>query len=244
MTNPLHKLRTLFELASEQARAHPSQALTELYNWREDGILAEALNYIISNPSEIERISAIAYDHNNGFTKLTIFKNQQDSFAPRLRIHIWDDPLKGEESVFDIHNHPWDYASIVLCGTLCHTIYTETTFNPVKFSYFKGSCPTLASKNKNVIVSGKKVCLKILKTAVFPKNTVYYLNASAIHGLSPWAPKGITATLVIQLSHYKKQSSMYFPSNETHKNVFPAQTINSQRVCDLLAKTIASMKEN
>ena len=55
---------------------------------------------------------AIGYRHPNGFSRIAVCES--DRSGARLRLHVWD----GLDAQENIHNHRWDYASLVLTGEM------------------------------------------------------------------------------------------------------------------------------
>jgi hypothetical protein len=39
-----------------------------------------------------------------------------------IRLHVWDSRFRVKD-VSDIHDHPWDFESLVICGIVCNTRY-------------------------------------------------------------------------------------------------------------------------
>src|SRR6185437_9348727 len=70
------------------------------------------LDFLMSSPPAIERIAASSYPHSNGFDKFLL----SETATCKLRLHIWWNGIDGIES--DLHNHNWDFASHILCGSL------------------------------------------------------------------------------------------------------------------------------
>ena len=94
----------------------------------------EAARVIASNPESLSaqlrlllnserRLHTLPISrHPNGFTKITLYRNEQRT----IRLHIWNSALGVDEEV-RIHGHAWSMASIVLRGQITHTAFDETS---------------------------------------------------------------------------------------------------------------------
>lgn len=60
----------------------------------------------------------VAYEHPNGFKKIPLGIHRPT--RSRLFLHIWDDHYADS----DIHNHRWNFSSLVLSGQLLNTVYS------------------------------------------------------------------------------------------------------------------------
>ena len=68
-------------------------------------------------------VAADSYTHDNGFDKIVLFED--DTTKMKMRLHIWH-PISAPEVtrvIQNVHNHRWDFASIVLLGELVQHTY-------------------------------------------------------------------------------------------------------------------------
>lgn len=75
--------------------------------------LTKAMEEIVSTPRSLEELGAYSYEHPNGFDQLPL---ELRSPHYRARIHVWWP--ERTDVIEDIHNHAWDFASRILCGSL------------------------------------------------------------------------------------------------------------------------------
>ncbi|MGW6936463.1 hypothetical protein ACWGE0_40850 [Lentzea sp. NPDC054927] len=73
--------------------------------------LPDLVERTLADKASVRRIAEISYRHDNGFTKLVVGATAQS----RIRFHIWSTSQTSESNV---HNHRWDFASMVLAGAL------------------------------------------------------------------------------------------------------------------------------
>lgn len=79
---------------------------------------ARLVESLLGRPGELSDVAARSYAHVNGFDKLVLLSSAEPEFE--LRLHLWW-PERGPEDrwggAFRTHDHRWDYASALLCGS-------------------------------------------------------------------------------------------------------------------------------
>lgn len=76
-------------------------------------LLLMAEKYVLCADSRtLQDLSRKSHFHDNGFLKLTLFETSDQAF--RIRLHVWKN---GAEDV-NIHNHRYDFASLVVSGVI------------------------------------------------------------------------------------------------------------------------------
>src|SRR4051794_7248927 len=95
----------------------PDVALTRLRSEYELSRLFEELN---SDPGLREAIDASGQFHDNGFQKLVLYASEATEL--KLVLHFWppDDSRTDDDN---IHNHRWDFSSVVLMGHLRSEVF-------------------------------------------------------------------------------------------------------------------------
>src|SRR5580692_3858865 len=94
----------------------PSSALTAL---RATTPLAALLELIRRDRSSLAELASCSYRHRNGFDKIVL--GSAGSRGMKLVLHVW--PLSDLPYHDHIHSHRWDFASVVLAGTLQLDMY-------------------------------------------------------------------------------------------------------------------------
>lgn len=80
--------------------------------------IIQILESIIEDSIYLKEIASKSYLHNNGFDKFSLIDNSNF----KLRLHIWW-PENKFNTAEDIHNHPWDFSSKVITGSLSFKNY-------------------------------------------------------------------------------------------------------------------------
>lgn len=75
--------------------------------------VTKAIEEIVNTPRYLEELGSYSFEHPNGFDWIPLELNLPQY---RARIHIWWPERAGV--IEDIHNHAWDFASRILCGSL------------------------------------------------------------------------------------------------------------------------------
>lgn len=85
---------------------------------RQGGVLADALQPVLSSSGRLQAVADRSYWHPNGFLKVVL---SGESGRAQRRLHVWTSADEGG----DIHDHAWSYSSIVVAGTVQEVAYTE-----------------------------------------------------------------------------------------------------------------------
>jgi hypothetical protein len=80
--------------------------------------LAERMARIGRSRTSVDEVAARSYWHPNGFIKLVL--EQRDGWG-QLRLHVWPEPTDDD----DVHDHAWQYESVVVDGDLREIRYRE-----------------------------------------------------------------------------------------------------------------------
>lgn len=82
-------------------------------------VLADHISAILGDSSALETVGRLSYDHPLGYLKLILW---QGPGRQRLRLHLWR-PARHDVAP-DIHDHYWDFRSIILIGRVAFDEYT------------------------------------------------------------------------------------------------------------------------
>lgn len=145
-----------------------------------------------------------SYSHANGFEKLVLGWTEKG--GPKLRLHIWPDNAT-RDSTMHIHDHCWDFASIVLKGALVSHDFQAAGDDGTWFHY---RCPNNAVKADTELVSSG-VRLKKVAIRHFNSGDAYEQNMRLLHWATPALPTQ-TITLVLQGPHLRDNSNVFTQS--------------------------------
>lgn len=111
-------MKTLLDHVDSALSSHvePSIALATL---RSTAPLASLLDVIRADNCRLAALANSSYRHHNGFDKI-ILASPAGSHL-KLVLHVWS--TNGVDLSDHIHDHRWDFASVVLCGALRLELY-------------------------------------------------------------------------------------------------------------------------
>lgn len=112
--------------------------------------------------------------HENGFRKVSLFKDPVTSM--QVRLNFW--PAGTEDG--SIHDHRWNFLSLVVCGTLEHSVYEATPSTAAGAASMVELSDADASLRKSVGASAG-VEVRELHRVVMPRGTLYSLDAGSFH---------------------------------------------------------------
>jgi hypothetical protein len=167
------------------------------------------LDKIVSNRERIRALMGFAYGHKNGFDKFII--DSLGDFMPRLRLHVWWNPNDSREST--VHNHPWDFASVIMAGRLVMRRYKQTEEAGL---YRRFRFPTKANQaSRDAVFEGCSgvSCTEELR---FERGDSYSLSHSELHSVI--ASKGALVTLVLQGKHVADYSIVYARTSDPEQS--------------------------
>lgn len=188
-----------------------------------------ALNWYLEQHSPVDLIrevldddelvragAAASYRHANGFDKLILASSP---LGHMIKLDIWwpEDP-RGQE---DIHNHRYNFSSLVLVGELSmeHYELRETgvlmDHFHVESDYQHGEAAR--GRTDRLHKQGQRKVEKLFRCAL-PAAGDYYLHHAQLHRVAA-APKFLTATLVFQDSNARDMSEVLRPPQSNRHTV-------------------------
>lgn len=167
--------------------------LNAILQFRDPPMMRELLEVFQRDEQQVRNAADRSYIHPNGFIKIVLLANKQ----LKLRLHIWPANV-GEQIEENIHNHAWDFSSLLLIGGLRFQEFrmadTGTTFQ--SYTYDRRS----DQSNYSLLPSGElKGCCTF--DALLTAHAAYNLRADALHRILS-VPQQTTATLVLQGPRY------------------------------------------
>lgn len=103
--------------------------------------VVEIFDEILQDKDFLENISLKSYSHFNGFDKISIFSG--NSF--KLRVHIWWKQSTSKNNLENIHDHRWDFCSLILNGSYISQEFEQKSNGHFKHLYHYYSVKDLKS---------------------------------------------------------------------------------------------------
>lgn len=180
---------------------------------------------VLQNSALLYEISKRSYKHSNGFYKIVL--GELDVCGAKLRLHIWKSSaytIKFEDN--DIHNHRWDFASLILAGEFLHEVYDFDSDGKIclyHYHYFspeKSNVFSLDFVGKNNIKKTREFIQK--------PGECYYLSSNILHKVRV-SGENISATLFLQ-SPVIKGNTDILTLDKRHKDHTKSQKVAIERL--------------
>ena len=120
MSNETHLVDRAFETIFRHDHGRDQEAATMLDLLRTPAGLRAVVNSVLTDGAALERFSHDSYNHHNGFVKILLRAAPDDRY--RLRLHLWPTT---DALAQNIHDHRFDFWSVVLLGTISNHIWTR-----------------------------------------------------------------------------------------------------------------------
>ena len=189
-------------LSGVAANASLSDLSAALERLRTRFPVPDMLDLLMSSPSSIAAIAAMSYAHANGFDKFLL----GETATCKLRLHIWWNGIDGIES--DLHNHNWDFASNILCGSLRTELF-DISDSPGSESYmhYRFTPASNVSMQYDMACLGKCALRKTFATD-HGAGSSYAIDHRQVHRGDPSTSEP-TATVVLQSQTRTDSTSVF-----------------------------------
>ena len=190
-------INNLLSAAKNPLSPHSLSYLSEIT----DENVIELLRLLINNAHIMKEIAERSYSHTLGFNKIVLAEGE---YGERVRLHLWDE--KGNVHNIDntdIHDHYWDFSSLILEGCLHSRIYeiSEICGN----QYYKISHNSRPNGDY-LLNSAGSTKLKTIKDFIITKGQVHHLKNDELHST---VNKQYTITLVLQGPRQAKKNTIF-----------------------------------
>lgn len=178
--------RALLE-ARIRSNGSPHTTLTALTRELAPSALLRA---IAGEPAWLAQVAANSHRHDNGFDKIVLSTPAGD--GAKLVLHVWDSP--GRENTDNIHNHRWDFASVVLCGQVRTELYDDDP-DGVIYPMLRYASPGAGASYTATAAGERRVGVRA--TLSLSAGSDYVWHKDVLHrAYGTGAP--LTATLIVQ----------------------------------------------
>jgi hypothetical protein len=179
-----------------------------------------------------------SYRHYNGFDRFELFPASHLGYGARL--HIWwlDETSSGEH----IHTHPWDFASLIVAGSLTFEQYTEDGEGEEFFVHYYDRP---VSRPNYVLRPAGWVRLKKTFEASLVRNSSYVARRPFVHRVNKM-PGITTATLMVHGAEIDYPTRIYVkqPLDGIDNATFPVKRFTPQQVLERLQQLVRVLDEN
>ncbi|HSS48756.1 MAG TPA: hypothetical protein VLX28_07410, partial [Thermoanaerobaculia bacterium] len=175
MTTVLNSLNQCLETAlakPESLRQTLCRLVEELGNKQN---LTRLLQAVLLEPAALREVASRSYRHPNGYDKIVLCSTSEIIVPYEARLHIWWSDTERPDT--PIHDHGWDFASMVLSGRLeCQEYEVGEGGLPM----YKCSCSRSAKNIYELRYAGIDEIRPTRKYSILP-HSPYFLEATTLH---------------------------------------------------------------
>jgi hypothetical protein len=212
---------TAFELAEPRRRA---------------GMIAE----LLEDGERLLRLAERSSQHPNGFSKLVLMGDEYDTF--KVRLHLWwpdsvgpggDDDTRNE--VEHVHNHRWDFATVLLHGGYRHQEYERCESGSRLTEYRYGSAGHGSAFSLSELGAAH---LRCVSDARLSAGHGYSLSHTVLHRVTSHRGQ-LSATLFVQGPARKQFTNVFATVPPVRAGSIPVRRLTTQAVAEQLRRLLA-----
>jgi hypothetical protein len=207
----------------------PSIALTTLRN---TAPLAALLELIRRDRSSLAELASCSYRHRNGFDKIVLAS--AGAAGLKMVLHVW--PCQDLPDEDHIHDHRWDFASIVLAGALKLDLYQpDHRGEPHSVMRYR----SLPGPGNCELERAGTMAVSLHASVTMTVGSSYTWSADVLHR-AYGVPGKLTATLIVQGPARRSNTSVLVPTQRSGAERLGAQPVRRLRA-DQLKRTLAAL---
>lgn len=189
------------KISLKSSKFVPENYLSTLYKLSEKECIVDFLKSIRNDENRLNEISSQSYLHQNGFNKLILSSNFDLGW--RLRMHIWQTNYCNND--LDIHNHSWNYASVIVLGKLTNEIY-RVSKDGENYYHHIYTIDNIKSESSLKVVGVENLIID--NSITYKARDIYYQTQDKLHRTFPSGKKP-TVTIVVQQKGKGNFSDVY-----------------------------------
>lgn len=165
------------------------------------GAVRDLLCAALRDEQWLEAVRAGSYRHPNGFDKIVLYADHEH----QLRLHVWRESAR-ETKVENIHNHRWDFASVIVLGGYRFQEFVPDPAGRQLHAYGYASERGAAAYSLQPLGQRGLTCSF---DARLRAGTSYTLTSEVFHRVSN-TPGRLTVSLVLQGPHRPDSAVLVF----------------------------------
>ncbi len=208
-SNPLGALKQQIDrVIGEAGTVGASQTARALEAVADRAHLRDALATIVGDQHLLSAVASKSYLHPNGFEKIPLAYTRTPEY--KLVLHVWCGGRDAHEPS-DIHNHRWDFSSMVLLGGLQWEQYEISASLGHPMAEYRYQSPEGSGSYSLEHVGSSP--LHCVLSAWFSERTTYTFSRDALHRADPGT--SMSVSLVLQGSPQQSRTRV-FRSSTSH----------------------------
>jgi hypothetical protein len=208
----------------------PSVALATLRN---TAPLASVLQLIQQDRSSLAELASCSYRHRNGFDKIVLASAGRAGL--KLVLHVW--PRQALPAEDHVHNHRWDFSSVVLAGFLQVDIYgPDHAGAPYSIMRYR----SLPGPGNCELEPDGTMTVSVHASVTMAVGSSYTWSADMLHR-AYGVPDQMTATLIVQGPALHSETSVLVPVQRAggeRPGVQPVRRLDTDQLRRILAALV------
>ncbi|WP_169979988.1 hypothetical protein [Microbispora sp. H10836] len=192
-------------------------------------LLSDITDALRTDSRLLESVAARSYAHTNGFDRISLY-NERD--GPEVRIHLWWAGVPSDES---IHNHAWDFSSLVLTGSLTFQILGQTTYGQ-SYDLYRSSMPAGGRPGDYEFTPMGDMSASVTFEATIAAGSFYRMDHDTYHRVLASPPSGapLTATIVARGPVRRRFSQVLMPHGTPMPQRRSMRRLSGEEIVDKL----------
>lgn len=197
------------------------------------------LTDVLGNPERLSYVASRSYRHVNHFDKIVLVGND-DPQAYRLTLHLWQPPYSEKELSDElIHEHRFNFWSVILTGVLCSETY-EPSESGKTFRQYRYVPEARSRTFRDFYEFRGETRLEEKQLARKVAGESYYLSAPTIHRIV--LPRHrVTCSLVLRGPRLREYSNVFNSTYPVYDTQFGNAMFSEQAVADKLRALVDSI---
>jgi hypothetical protein len=189
------------------------------------GFVSALLKALLREDEQLQFVASRSYAHYNNFDKLVLISSMEPRYD--LRMHVWW-PNSHIISTENIHNHKWDFSSVLLTGSYSFEVYEESSTGREMYEY---SYVTRAGSDSYQMPFLRQANLELTSEGCMSAGDSYSLSHEILHRVI-CDLSATTISLVIRGAS-KKNTARVFTDNQANiEKPISSSTFSVSEVCE------------
>ncbi|GAA2855818.1 hypothetical protein GCM10010517_14050 [Streptosporangium fragile] len=196
-------------------------------------LLRELIALLRADDALVRSMVERSYKHPNGFDRISLFREPDGLEA---RIHLWERGVPSDEG---IHNHAWDFSSLVLTGALRFQILQQTADGET-YDLYRSGMPRGGRFGDYEFTRLGTTSLGVVFDGTVSAGSAYHQHRDAYHRVLVSPEQSMTATIVVRgpvrrgFSHVVVPRGTSMPRTRSMRHLGGEEII--EKLCALLSR--------
>lgn len=201
--------------------------------------LVPVIQHILITPSLQQQLAECSYRHSNSFDKIVLATAPKSQL--KLRLHLWWKSNDTPATICNIHNHRWDFVSVLLLGNLHIEEYSVGPNGTESYHYQYRSPEDEDHYSVRFLGTKKLTCIY---NTLISKGSSYELPHTTLHRALPVGEESVTATLFLQGPVMKLETDVFTQQKIRTPRYIPARRFRADELSDRLSRFLTELNRH